>query len=57
MTQQQHMDKLGLVLLIFGFVCFVMAAWFEAHWQKLVAVGLAFVTAATIFGGVAAIFH
>jgi hypothetical protein len=50
------MDKLGLVLLIFSFVCFVLAAWFEPHWNKLVSAGLAFLTAAMIFGNVGTVF-
>ena len=50
------MDKLGLVLLIFSFVCFVVAVWQEQLYSKLVAAGLAFLTAAMIFGNVGTIF-
>jgi len=50
------MDKLGLVLLVFSFVCFVVAAWQQAIWQKLIAAGLAFLTAAMIFGNVGVLF-
>lgn len=52
------MQHLGLVLLIFAFVCFVLAIWpASEHWNKLIAAGLAFATAATIFGGAAVMFH
>lgn len=50
------MEKLGLVLLVFSFVCFVVAAWQTTLWQKLVAAGLAFFTAALIFGNVGVLF-
>jgi len=51
------MDKLGLILLVFSFVCFVVAAfWGEPHRPKLVAIGLAFLSAAFIFGNVGAVF-
>lgn len=51
------MDKLGLVLLVFSFVCFVIAAWTENMWNKLVAGGLAFLVAAMIFGNVGVLFR
>lgn len=45
------MDKLGLVLLVFSFVCFVISAfWADAQRPKLVAIGLAFMAAAMVFG-------
>lgn len=49
---------LDLVLLVFAFVCFVLAAVpLTAPWQpRLVAAGLAFLTASMIFGHGAAIF-
>jgi len=52
------MDKLGLVLLVFSFACFVIACWQAAQplWNKLIAAGLAFLTAAMIFGNVGLIF-
>jgi hypothetical protein len=52
------MDKLGLVLLVFAFVCFCLAAWQAAapHWNKLVAAGLAFFAAALVFGNVTTVF-
>jgi hypothetical protein len=53
------MANLGLVLLVFGFVCFFMASikLGEPYQVKLIAAGLAFVTAAEIFGGLSNIFH
>jgi hypothetical protein len=53
------MANVGLVLLVFGFVCFFMAALKlgEPYRIKLIAAGLAFVTAAEIFGGLSNIFH
>src|SRR5262245_61139487 len=54
--QLHNMDKIGLVLLIFSFVCFCLAAKFETHWQKLMAAGGAFLTAAMIFGNVGTVF-
>jgi hypothetical protein len=54
------MDKLQLVLLIFSFVCFVIAAWGAAqaqpHYGRLIAAGLAFFSAAFIFGGAMKLF-
>lgn len=47
------MDKLTLVLAVFSFVCFVIAAWPPqpaAYWHRLVAAGLAFFVAIFIFG-------
>jgi len=50
------MDKLGFILLCFAFVCFVIAAfWAEPHRPKLVAAGLACMTAAFIFGSIPAL--
>jgi len=48
------MDKLGLILLVFAFVLFCLAAWKggEPYWNKLVAAGLAFLTAAMLFGNI-----
>lgn len=47
------MQYIGLVLLIFGFVFFCIAAWRDTPDRaKLIALGLACVTAAEIFGGV-----
>lgn len=51
------MDKLGLILLVFSFVCFCVSAfWVEAQRVKLIAVGLAFLSAAFIFGNVGVLF-
>jgi len=53
------MANLGLVLLVFSFVCFVIAC-FQAsapHYPKLVAAGLAFLVAADIFGGLSHLIH
>jgi len=51
------MDKLGFVLLVFSFACFVIAAfWTEQHRSKLVAIGLSFLTAAMIFGNAGTVF-
>lgn len=52
------MDKLGLVLLIFSFACFCIACWNSAQpiYNKLIAGGLAFLTAAMIFGNVGTVF-
>ncbi len=45
------MDKLGLVLLAFSFVCFCIAAYLTADTPlKLSFVGLAFLSAAILFG-------
>ena len=47
------MAALGIILLCFGFVCFCLAAALKTVDKvQLIAIGLAFVTAATIFGGV-----
>lgn len=53
------MHNLGLILLVFAFVCFVIACFNAAqpHWNKLIAAGLAFLVAATLFGGLTALFH
>ena len=53
------MQNLGLVLLVFAFVCFTIAAFNMGapYWNRLVAAGLAFLTAASLFGGIAAIHH
>lgn len=50
------MQNIGLVLLVFSFVCFVMAGWNPASpsWNRLVAAGLAFLVAADLFGGLSA---
>ena len=49
------MQNLGLVLLVFAFVLFFIAAFFNAvqpHYSRLVAAGLACWVAAEIFGGI-----
>jgi Na+-translocating ferredoxin:NAD+ oxidoreductase RnfD subunit len=50
------MQNLGLVLLVFGFVCAVIACFQAAQpwWNKLVAAAIAFMIAAELFGGLAA---
>ena len=51
------MDKLGLVLLAFSFVCFCISAYLTADTPfKLVAVGLAFFAAAVLFGNLGVLF-
>jgi hypothetical protein len=47
------MQNLGLVLLVFSFVCFCLAAWMapQPHYPRLIAAGLAFLVAAELFGG------
>jgi hypothetical protein len=52
------MDKLQLVLFVFAFVCFCLSCWQAAqpHWNKLIGAGLAFFTAAFIFGGAMKVF-
>ena len=53
------MANLGLILLVFAFVCFVIACFQAAQpfWNKLVAAGLAFLVAANLFGGLAALHY
>ena len=53
------MQNLGLVLLVFSFVCFVLACFpaVAPHWNRLVAAGLAFLVAASLFGGLAALHY
>lgn len=53
------MSNLGLVLLVFSFVCFVLACFnfAQPYWNKLVAAGLAFLVAANLFGGLAALHY
>jgi hypothetical protein len=53
------MQNLGLVLLVFSFVLFVLAAWQCASpaWNRLLAAGLACLVAAEIFGGIAALHY
>lgn len=53
------MQNLGLVLLVFSFVCFVIACWQAGapNWNKLIAAGLAFLVGAEIFGGLAALHY
>lgn len=53
------MQNLGLVLLVFAFVCFTIACFNAAQpwWNKLVAAGLAFLTAASLFGGIASLHY
>jgi len=51
------MQYLGLVLYVFGFVFFCIAAWQDSvDRAKFISIGLAFCTAATIFGGAATLF-
>jgi cell division protein FtsW (lipid II flippase) len=52
------MDKLGLILLVFSFVLFCIAAWQAAqpHFQRLIAAGLAFLVAAMLFGNISTVF-
>jgi hypothetical protein len=51
------MANLGLILLVFSFVIFVLAAFnVSARWN-LVAAGLAFWVAAELFGGLAAMHY
>jgi len=50
------MEKLGLVLLVFSFVCFCISIWVPTHWNKLISAGLAFLTAAIIFGNAGLVF-
>lgn len=52
------MDKIGLVLLVFSFVCFCLACWnaVAPNWNRLVAAGLAFLTAAMLFGNIGTVF-
>lgn len=47
------MDKGQLILLVFAFVCFCLAGWnvTSPNHPRLVAIGLAFLTAAFIFTG------
>jgi hypothetical protein len=53
------MQNLGLVLLVFSFVCFTIACFAVAapYWNKLVAAGLAFLVAANLFGGLTAMHY
>lgn len=49
------MQNLGLVLLVFSFVCFFISCFTAAapHWNKLIGAGLACLVAAELFGGLA----
>jgi hypothetical protein len=53
------MANLGLVLLVFSFVCFVIACFQAAapFWNKLIAAGLAFLVAAELFGGLTSLHY
>ncbi len=53
------MQNLGLILLVFSFVCFVISCWAAAapHWNKLISLGLAFLVGAEIFGGLSALHY
>ena len=53
------MANLGLVLLVFSFVCFAIACFNVAapFWNKLIASGLAFLVAAELFGGLNAMHY
>lgn len=50
------MNNWHIVLLVFAFVCFVLAAFPFATpvWNRLIAAGLAFMVAAQLFGGLLA---
>jgi hypothetical protein len=50
------MANLGLVLLVFAFVCFFFGSKWNPPGWNLIAVGLAFWTAAEIFGGALRLF-
>jgi hypothetical protein len=50
------MANIGLVFLVFAFVCFVLAAFNVAARWNLIAAGLAFWVGAEIFGGAARAF-
>ena len=51
------MDKLNLILLCFGFVCFALCAFnVPAKWN-LIAAGLAFWILTEILGGAVHVFH
>lgn len=58
-ARKRNMANLGLVLLVFGFVCFFLGSIKigDPYRMKLIAAGLAFVTGAEIFGGLSNIFH
>lgn len=49
------MHNIGLLFLVFSFVCFVISCFGAAapHWNRLISAGLAFLVAATLFGGIA----
>ncbi len=53
------MQNLGLVLLAFSFVCSVIAIFQlgDPLWRKLIASALAFLVAAELFGGLAALHY
>lgn len=53
------MQNLGLVLLVFAFVCFVISCFNAAqpYRDKLVSAGLACLVAAELFGGLSALYH
>lgn len=53
------MDKLGLVLLVFSFVCFCIAGWqvtVVPNFYRLLAIGMAFLVAAILFGNIGTVF-
>jgi hypothetical protein len=51
------MDKLGLVLLVFSFVLFCISGYIETDMPaKLRTAGLAFLTAAMVFGNIGVMF-
>lgn len=57
--EELPMQNLGLVLLAFSFVCFVLAGvpLGSAHWNRLIAWGLAFLIASELFGGLRALHY
>jgi hypothetical protein len=53
------MQNLGLILLVFSFVMFVIGSWrYNApEWNRIVSAGLAFLVAAELFGGISALHY
>jgi len=54
------MKNLGLVLLAFSFVLFCIGAWQSGNqplYNKLIGAGLAFLAAASLFGGLETLVH
>lgn len=57
--KKKIMQNLGLVLLVFAFVMFFLAALNigAPHWNRLIAAGLACLVAAELFGGLVALHY